>query len=71
MEYLYILETVFEYILSQSLFDQNKTCICLSDGFDSSTNQLASSNCTYTCTRGGLLSTECGGTSAFNVFLTG
>eukprot|EP00105_Crassostrea_gigas_P021071 XP_011440060.1 PREDICTED: uncharacterized protein LOC105337153 isoform X2 [Crassostrea gigas] len=49
---------------------QNNTCVCLSDGFDSSTNQLASSNCTYRCTSGGLLSTECGGKSAFNVFLT-
>lgn len=49
---------------------QNNTCICLSDGFDSSTHQLASSNCTYMCTSGGLLSTECGGESAFNVFLT-
>lgn len=49
---------------------QNNTCICLSDGFDSSRDQLASSYCPYTCTSSGLLSTECGGTSAFNVFLT-
>lgn len=49
---------------------QNNTCICLPDGFDSSKNQLASSVCTYTCSNDKLLSTECGGESAFNVFLT-
>lgn len=49
---------------------QNNICICLPDSFGSSRNQLASSNCTYTCDGGGLLSAECGGKSAFNVFLT-
>lgn len=49
---------------------QATICICLSDALELSTNQLTPSNCTYTCDEGGLLSTECGGKSAFNVFHT-
>lgn len=47
-----------------------KKCICLADGFDYYQNQIDPSNCNYTCKEGWLLSTECGGESAFNVFLT-
>lgn len=52
-------------------FEQAERCICLSDSFDNFQNQLASLNCTYTCNESGLLSNECGGESAFNVFRTG
>lgn len=34
-------------------------------------NQLNPSKCAYTCNETTLLSTECGGELAFNVFLTG
>lgn len=56
---------------SQYLFAlQAKSCNCLSDSFDNSQNRLAPSNCTFKCNESGLLSTECGGESSFNVFLT-
>lgn len=45
-------------------------CVCLSESFDYTKNQLAASRCTYRCDEMDLLSTECGGESAFNVFLT-
>lgn len=51
-------------------FEQAERCICLSNSFDNFENQLLPLNCTYTCNESGLLSTECGGESAFNVFLT-
>lgn len=54
-----------------SVFSLGKKCICPSYGFDNSKNKLESSYCTYMCNDTTLLSTECGGESAFNVFLTG
>lgn len=49
---------------------QARKCICLSMSFDYTKNQLAASSCVYTCDEMDFLSTECGGESAFNVFLT-
>lgn len=61
-----------EYCLQNSLLDfsvQGKTCVCLSSGFEDS-KRLHSSNCTYACEEGLLMSSECGGESAVNVFST-
>ncbi|XP_034307350.2 uncharacterized protein [Magallana gigas] len=49
---------------------QARKCICLSDGFDYSKGKLDPSNCSYMCSDTTLLSTECGGETGFNVFLT-
>lgn len=73
-----ILILLSKYVLSLAfhvtvlLFIQEKKCICLADGFRNNQNQtIAPSNCNYTCKESWLLSTECGGESAFNAFLTG
>lgn len=52
-------------------FVQARKCICLSDGFDYSKSKLDPSNCNYMCSDTTLLSTDCGGETGFNVFLTG
>lgn len=50
---------------------QRNTCLCLhAKDFDDKKNQLNPSKCAYTCNETTLLSTECGGELAFNVFLT-
>ncbi|XP_078309595.1 uncharacterized protein LOC111105805 [Crassostrea virginica] len=49
---------------------QGKTCVCLSSDFNISQNQLPPLICNYTCNNSMLLSKECGGESAYNVFLT-
>lgn len=62
-----------EHCLQQSIDEfavQGSKCVCLSPDFNVTNNQLPSSECTYTCNNSALLSTECGGNSAFNVFFT-
>lgn len=53
------------------LFDQQNTCICLSDRFNDNADQLFSSNCSFMCDEVTLLTAECGGDKAFSVFFTG
>lgn len=50
---------------------KESTCVCLNGSFDDSKNRLNSSECSYKCDNTTLLSTECGGESAYSVFLTG
>lgn len=50
---------------------QLNTCVCLSDGFDDNKGQLPASNCSFICDNCTLLTNECGGVSAYNVFYTG
>ncbi|XP_065937672.1 uncharacterized protein [Magallana gigas] len=63
-----------EYCLQRSFYVfavQSYRCLCLSrSGFRDDTNHLNPSECTYTCNDTTLLSTECGGESAFSVFRT-
>lgn len=62
-----------EYCLQQSIYEfavQGMKCVCLSPDFNVKNNQLPSSKCTYRCSNSALLSTECGGNTAFNVFFT-
>lgn len=49
---------------------KESTCVCLNGSFDDSKNRLNSSECSYKCDNTTLLSTECGGESAYSVFLT-
>ena len=50
---------------------QKNLCICLSRHFDFSNNLLSPSKCSFECNNSMLLRHECGGQSAYNVFLTG
>lgn len=62
-----------EYCLQENIHKfavQQNTCQCLSDDFDDSQSPLSPSECKYTCENSTLLSTECGGESAFNVYFT-
>lgn len=62
-----------EHCLQQNIYlfaVQARKCVCLFDGFDYSKSKLDPSNCTYMCNDSTLLSTECGGETGFNVFLT-
>lgn len=71
---MFILKYLFSDIPSDLIclsFVQARKCICLSDGFDYSKSKLDPSNCNYMCSDTTLLSTDCGGETSFNVFLTG
>lgn len=52
-------------------FNQQKTCVCLSDRFPDNAGQLGPSKCSFMCDKVTLLTAECGGDKAFNVFYTG
>lgn len=72
--FMFILKYLFSGIPSDLIclsFVQARKCICLSDGFDYSKSKLDPSNCNYMCSDTTLLSTDCGGETGFNVFLTG
>uniref|UniRef100_K1QIQ9 UPF0407 protein C2orf39-like protein n=1 Tax=Magallana gigas TaxID=29159 RepID=K1QIQ9_MAGGI len=49
---------------------EGNSCICLPNGFDDFKNRLPPSKCTYMCDKALLMSSECGGESAFNIFST-
>lgn len=63
-----------EYCLQRNFYFfavQSYRCLCLSrSDFRDDTNHLNPSECRYTCNDTTLLSTECGGESAFSVFRT-
>lgn len=54
----------------QSFWPEN-TCVCLSDQFNDNAVQFSSSKCSFMCDEVTLLTAECGGDKAFNVFYTG
>lgn len=63
-----------EHCLQKKILEfavQGNSCICLPNGFDDSKSRLLSSFCNYTCDKSLLMSSECGGESAFNIFSTG
>ena len=63
--------SIFIKLLNHFLSFQKNLCICLSRHFDFSNNLLSPSKCSFACNNSELLVHECGGESAYNVFLTG
>lgn len=61
----------FTCIMIFNPFDQKNTCVCLSDQFNDNAVQFSSSKCSFMCDEVTLLTAECGGDKAFNVFYTG
>nr|XP_034307344.1 uncharacterized protein LOC105338041 [Crassostrea gigas]XP_034307345.1 uncharacterized protein LOC105338041 [Crassostrea gigas] len=62
-----------EYCLQKNILEfavKGNSCICLPNGFDDLKNRLPPSKCTYMCDKALLMSSECGGESAFNIFST-
>ena len=63
--------SIFIKLLNHFLSFQKNLCICLSRHFDFSNNLLSPSKCSFECNNSELLLHECGGETAYNVFLTG
>eukprot|EP00105_Crassostrea_gigas_P042775 XP_019926923.1 PREDICTED: uncharacterized protein LOC105338041 [Crassostrea gigas] len=62
-----------EYCFLKNILEfavKGNSCICLPNGFDDFKNRLPPSKCTYMCDKALLMSSECGGESAFNIFST-
>lgn len=62
-----------EHCLQKKILEfavQGNSCICLPNGFEDSKSRLHSSFCNYTCDKSLLMSSECGGESAVNIFST-
>lgn len=62
-----------EYCLQKDIYKfaiQGITCVCLSNEFNDNGGQLSPSKCGFMCDNCTLLTNECGGDSAYNVFYT-